>query len=249
MNKALLEQTEGYNVSSRYNVIPTMEVVNEFERFGFELSSVDAARVANPSKEDHQQHMVRMKADMKMVGGLRPEVIIHNSYDGTKALNIRVGLFRFVCSNGIVVGENLVPNFSVKHSNSNWVDMLHEFIDSYEEKQQLQQEWVNNMMERRMTLDEAYHMAEQALAFRHIDPRITNDAVDPLELLIIKRREDKGDSAWERFNVLQESIVNGQYHKYGSDGKIHKARVMTNVEELIRVNTDLSDLFHKELIV
>ena len=247
MNREILTQTEGYNVSDRYQAIPTMDVIQEFERYGFELSSVEEARVRSIDKQDKQQHMVRMAADYKMVGGLRPEVIIHNSYDGTKALNIRVGLFRFVCSNGIVVGENLIPNLRILHSNKHWGDILHEFIDSYEEKNRLQQEWVEHMTNTRMTLDHAYHMAELALGLRHADPRITNDAVDPLELLLVKRREDKGDDAWSRFNVMQEHMVNGEYHKYNASGDIQKAKIMTNVEELIRMNTDLSDLFAKEL--
>ena len=245
----VLRTTTGYNVSERYNVINTMDVVNQFEQYGFEMSSVDSARVRSEAKSGHQQHMVRMAADYKMVGGLRPEVIIHNSHDGSKSLNIRVGLFRFVCSNGIVVGENLIPNLKIMHSNGNWSEILNEFIDSYEEKHNRQQEWVNQMMNTRMTLDHAYHMAEKALKIRHADKRNNNDAVDPLELLLVKRREDKGDDAWSRFNVMQEHMVNGEYSKYDNDGNIRKAKIMTNVQELIRMNTELSDMFQKELVV
>ena len=94
-----------------------------------------------------------------------------------------------------------------------------------------------------MTLDEAYYMAEQSLQIRHSDNRIINEAVDPLELLIAKRREDKGNSSWMRFNVLQESLVNGYYHKYDNEGEIRKAKIMTNIDELIRMNSELSNLF------
>ena len=239
--------TEGYNVSERYNVINTMDVVERFSRFGFELSSIDAANVRNIERQGKSKHMVRMRADFKMPGGLQPEVIINNSYDGTKALNIRIGIFRFVCSNGIIAGHNLVPNLQVMHSNRNWEDEVNNFIDSYEAKNRLQSEWVKEMEDRQMSLDEAYFMAEQALKIRHIDKRIDNEAVDPLELLLVKRREDKGDSAWNRFNVMQEHLVQGEYRKYDNDGSMRKAKILTSVDELVRFNVGLSDMFATQI--
>jgi len=218
-------------------------VIQEFERYGFELASVEAANIRDLGKVGKQKHMVRMTTGEKLFGEMRPEIVINNSYDGTKALNIRIGMFRFVCSNGMIVGHNLMPNLQVMHSNSGWVELLHEFVDTYEQKYMVQKEWIANMRDTRMSLDEAYYMAEQALQLRHYDQRITNDAVDPLELLIVKRREDRGDSAWLRYNVMQEHLVNGEYRKYGNDGQIHKAKILTNVDELVRVNVELSDLF------
>jgi len=123
------------------------------------------------------------------------------------------------------------------------MDIIDEFIDTYEVKYNAQVEQITHMKDRRMSLDEAYTLAEQALQFRHYDKRIENEAVDPLELLIAKRREDRGDSAWTRFNVLQESIVNGYYKKYSNDNSIKKAKILTNIDEIIRVNVELSDLF------
>jgi len=249
LEQAVMANTEGYNVSERYNVINTMDVVQQFERFGFELSSIDAGNVRNIDKIGKGKHMVRMSADFRMAGGLKPEVVIHNSYDGTKALNIRVGIFRFICANGLIAGHNLVPNLQIMHSNKNWSDMINEFIDGYEEKHRLQQDWVEQMEGRKMSLDEAYYMAEQALKIRHYDKRIENDAVDPLELLLVKRREDRGDSAWLRYNVMQEHLVQGEYRKYDNDGSMRKAKIMTNVDELVRFNVELSDLFAKHIVV
>jgi len=245
----VLERTTGYNVSEKYNVINTMDVIQQFERFGFELNSIDAGNIRNPEKAGAQKHIVRMAAGFKMAGGLKPEVIIHNSYDGTKALNIRIGIFRFVCSNGLIAGHNLVPNLQIMHSNNNWSDMINEFIDGYEEKHRLQADWVEQMEGRKMSLDEAYYMAEKALQIRHYDKRIINDAVDPLELLLVKRREDKGDSAWLRYNVIQEHLVQGEYRKYDTDGSMRKAKIMTNVDEIVRFNVELSDMFAGEIVV
>lgn len=238
----ILTQTNGYNVSDRYNVIPTMDVIQRFERYGFELQNIDRAGTRIPDKNNKQPHMIRMSSDYQLAPGLRPEVIIHNAYDGTKALNIHIGLFRFACANGIVAGSNMIAPFQVKHSNNNWETALDEFIDGYEEKHNKQKEWVMALQDRRMSLDEAYAFAEEAVKHRHSDKRIGMDVVDPLELLLVKRREDTGTDAWTRFNVIQESITQGFFRKYDSEGTIKKAKVMTNIDEIIRVNSELSNL-------
>jgi len=248
INEAVMTNTEGYNVSDRYNVINTLDVVERFTKYGFEVTSVQAAGTRDLNKIGKQKHLVRMKSEYKMVGGLRPEVVLTNSYDGTRALNIQVGMFRMVCSNGLIVGTNLIPKLQILHSNNSWETMIDEFVDTYDEKYHLQQEWVERMEGTRMTLDEGYEMAKLALEIRHVDKRIVNDAVDPLELLIAKRREDKGNSAWHRFNILQESLVNGFYHKYDNQGEIRKAKIMTNVDELVRMNSELSNLFDERII-
>ena len=245
----VMTNTDSYGVSDRYNVINTLDVVEQFSQYGFEITSVQAAGTRDLAKIGKQKHMVRMKSEYKMVGGLRPEVILTNSYDGTRALNIQVGLFRMVCSNGIIVGTNLIPKLQILHSNTHWEEMINEFVDTYDEKYHLQQEWVQRMEDTRMTLDEAYILAKETLEIRHSDQRIQNDAVDPLELLVAKRKEDRGNTAWHRFNVLQESLVNGFYHKYDNQGEIRKAKIMTNVDELVRLNTNLSDLFDSRITV
>ena len=247
-NNDVMTQTEGHNVSSRYVPIPTLDVVQMFERYGFEMNAMEAVNARNADRVGKAKHMIRMQADYTMAGGLRPEVIIVNSHDGKSAMSLRIGLYRMACANGLFAGHNLVPATQVAHNNG-WENMVNEFIDTYEVKHRKQVEWVSEMQERRMSLDEAYYMAEKALGLRHLDKRINNNAVDPLELLLVKRAEDKGDSAFLRFNVLQEHLVNGEYRKYDDNGRIKKAQVLTAVDELVRFNVELSDLFSGQIIV
>lgn len=245
----ILMQTEPHHsVSSKYNLINSMDVIQKFERFGFEIDSIEAAGTRKLDRALKQPHMIKLTTGESIFGGeMKPQVIIHNSYDGARSLNIRVGLFRFVCANGIVAGHNMIPAAKINHSNTGWEQLVDNFIDTYEDKYRLQKEHISNMKERTMSLDEAYHIAEQAIEFRHSDKRITNDIVDPLELLIAKRREDRGQDAWSRFNVLQESMINGYYRKYTNTGSIQKAKIITDISENLRVNTSLSDLFAEAL--
>ena len=46
---------------------------------------------------------------------ISPEIIIRNSYDGTIGVNLLAGAFRFVCTNGMVIGV-VLDNYKNKHS-------------------------------------------------------------------------------------------------------------------------------------
>jgi hypothetical protein len=132
IKEPILHQLEGYNVSDKYQTIPTIEVIQEFQNFGFELDSIQAAGVRSMEKALKQRHMVKLKQETKMFNGeIQPQVIIYNSYDGTKALEIHIGFFRFVCENGLIAGTNDVQPIKIMHSNRNWQDMVHAYIDTY----------------------------------------------------------------------------------------------------------------------
>ena len=245
----ILTQTEGYNVSKKYKPVPTQDVIEAFSKYGFELRSIEAAGTRNPEKAFKQKHMVIMSSDMRMIPGMKSEVVIYNSYDGSQSLRVYVGSFRFVCSNSMIVGNNLIKPLIVKHVGDSLEEKLNGFIDEYEDLYYKQKEWIEHMQERKMTLDEAYYLAERALNDRHYDKRIEIDVVDPLELLVAKRKEDRGDNAWLKYNIIQENIINGYFHKYDAEGSIRKAKIITNVDEIVRLNVTLSDIFDETLEV
>ncbi len=243
LEQQVLNQTEGYEVSSRYNVIPTVDVVSAFERFGFETTNISLANVMREEKQGKQKHLVRMSTGENLFGGeVRPEVLIKNSYDGMHSLEIRVGMFRFVCANGLIVGSNLMPALKILHSNRNWMDVIEEFIDTYQDKYKAQQEWTERMKDTSLHYDEIEIITMKSLMLRHIDPRITTTAIDPMELNIARRVEDRGLDAWHTYNRVQENLMQG-YYSIVTDGSQRKAKVLTNTDEVIRTNVELADLF------
>lgn len=240
---AVLNQTKGYNVSDRYNVINTSEVILEFERFGFELMDTSIARVAKEEKQGFQKHLVRLSTPKMLMGEVRTDVIVKNSYDRSSALTIMIGLFRFACSNGLIVGTNIMTPFKINHSNSNWQKDLMGFVDQYQEKFKLQQDWIDAMKEKTLDYDTIEELAFKALELRHIDARIRNEAIDPMEINLCRRIEDRGRTAWQVYNRFQENIINGLYYKLNDEGEIKKAKILTNTDEIVRVNMELSDMF------
>ena len=52
------------------------------------------------------KHMIRLRnGDVGKIGDSIPEVVLTNSHDGRNAFTLHAGLFRMVCSNGLVIAD------------------------------------------------------------------------------------------------------------------------------------------------
>jgi hypothetical protein len=102
--------------SIHYTFIPTERVLAGLLQAGF--VAVDARQTRTRSASPlHARHVVRLRRRFETVQ-LRdsmPEIAFLNSHDGTSAYQLRVGLFRVVCTNGLIVSRGAFPTFSVPH--------------------------------------------------------------------------------------------------------------------------------------
>jgi len=44
------------------------------------------------------------------IDSLVPEIVLTNSHDGYASFQLMAGVFKFVCSNGMIVADSLVEN-------------------------------------------------------------------------------------------------------------------------------------------
>ena len=102
---------EGKHISrsQRYTYIPTIDVLHGLQREGFEPFMVAQGNSRIEGKTEYTKHMIRMRHVAR--DGGRPatpeanEIILINSHDGASSYQLLAGKFRFVCCNGMVVGE------------------------------------------------------------------------------------------------------------------------------------------------
>ena len=91
--------------SERYTYIPTITLLDNLQREGFQPFFACQTRVRDLNKRDHTKHMLRLWREGKITGKQVPEIILLNSHDGSSSYQMLPGLFRFVCLNGLVCGE------------------------------------------------------------------------------------------------------------------------------------------------
>ena len=78
---------------------------------------VEARQALRAKSALHARHLIRFRRRFETVA-LRdavPEILFLNSHDGTSAYQLRVGLYRAVCTNGLVVSQGTFPVFRVAH--------------------------------------------------------------------------------------------------------------------------------------
>ena len=65
-------------------------------------------RTRHEDRRDYTKHMIRLRhASQINARGEANEIILLNSHDGTSSYQMLAGMFRFVCSNGLVCGDTL----------------------------------------------------------------------------------------------------------------------------------------------
>jgi hypothetical protein len=107
-------------MSGRYRFVPTIRVVEKLRGEGFFPVNASQGRTRIPGKKDFTRHMIRFRQDNKkmLVGQELPEVVLLNSHDGSSAYSLMAGVFRLICSNGMVVPAASVGSMKVRHSGS-----------------------------------------------------------------------------------------------------------------------------------
>ena len=183
---------------SRYKHIPTMEVANFFRSKGWVIRTVTGSG-------KFSNHLVRLVHPEHMVGEDQLEILIKNSYDGRSKLNVSLGIYRFVCSNGLVVGETF-DSISQKHIGKN-IEM--ELENKYE-KLVAQADRLSTVVEKmkKSTIKIPLKLVE-TIALETIGDRKDLHSVDTEALLKPLREEDEGKDMWSIMNVVQEKAING----------------------------------------
>ena len=114
---ALFTEEPHYDVSDKYHFIPTIDVIDEIKKNNWHPVSVSEAKVRDEDKEGYQQHLVRFRHfdDLLHPQDNAVELLLFNSHDRSKSFSISAGIYRFVCSNGLVVADSVFESYKIKH--------------------------------------------------------------------------------------------------------------------------------------
>jgi hypothetical protein len=225
--------------SSSYTFISTERVLDALGSVGF--VPVEARQAARARSPLHARHLIRLRRRCETVQ-LRdsiPEVLFLNSHDGTSAYQLRVGLFRVLCTNGLVVSMGIFPVWRVMHRGDVVQDVVCAALRISERFERLAAA-VQRM--ERTVLDESQRLelAAQALALRF--PNDAPGAMQPSQLLVPRRAEDVGSDLWRTFNVLQENILRGGLVRRAASNRLTRTRGIRAIREDVRLNSALWEM-------
>jgi hypothetical protein len=226
--------------SSRYTFIPTERVLTGLLQAGF-VAVAARQTVTRSASPLHARHVVRLRRRFETVQ-MRdsvPEIVFLNSHDGTSAYQLRVGLFRVVCTNGLIVSRSAFPTFSVMHR-GNLVENVVAHALGMSDRFDVLAAQVERMEQRRLFKDEQFRFAERALALRY--PESDTAGMAASQLLNCRRREDAGDDLYSTLNRVQENLLRGGLSRRSTNGRLVRTRRITSIKEDVRINSALWDV-------
>ncbi|HBO1000725.1 DUF932 domain-containing protein [Pseudomonas aeruginosa] len=223
--------------SQRYAYIPTATVLTELRKEGFQPFMVTQTRTRHEDRRDYTKHMIRLRhASQINARGEANEIILLNSHDGTSSYQMLAGMFRFVCSNGLVCGDT-VADVRVPHKGDvagqvieGAYQVLHGFDRALESRESMQA----------ITLEEgeAEVFARAALSLKYDDP----DKPAPItesQILMPRRFDDRRPDLWSVFNRTQENLTKGGLHGRSANGRRQQTRPVQGIDSDIRLNRAL----------
>ncbi|HAW76435.1 MAG TPA: hypothetical protein DCW74_11965 [Alteromonas australica] len=225
-------------VSDRYQFLPTTQILELLQDEGWTAHSASQVRSRTWSK-DHAKHLIRLRhSDLDMqkfnVGDSFPEMLLTNAHNGLGGYVLQGGIFRLVCSNGMVISDQDFGKIHIRHigfKSQQVVDASRQLI---QRSSQISDK-INNWQEIQLSSRAKQDFFSDAAKLRWENP--SDDLVK--EVSSIRRQADVGDDLWRTFNVAQENLMRGGFRNGNTNRMV---RAISNIQKDMKINAQLWDL-------
>jgi hypothetical protein len=223
--------------SGRYAYIPTHDVLSGLRKEGFEPFMVTQTRVRDEGMREFTKHMVRLRHAAQINDAEANEIILVNAHNGSSSYQMLAGCFRFVCSNGLVVGDT-AADIRIPHKGNildRVIEGAYEVQDVFE-KVRNQRDAMRNVL---LAPAEAEIFARSALSLKY-EPDATKPApITEAQLLVPRRMADVGRDLWRIFNTVQENLVRGGLRMKTTNGRRGSTREVQGIDQTVKINRAL----------
>lgn len=220
--------------SEKYTFIPTIVLLENLQREGFQPFFACQSHVRDPDRREHTKHMLRLRRTGQINGQQVPEIIILNSHGGESSFQLLPGIFRSVCTNSLVCGQSF-GEIRVPHR-GNVVEKVIEgayevlgIFDKVEEKR-------DAMVSLLLPPPAQHALANAALKYRFGED---HQPVTVSQLLTPRRREDYSDDLWTVYQRVQENLMKGGLSGRTAQGKSSLTRAVTGIDGDVKLNRAL----------
>jgi hypothetical protein len=230
--------------SERYAYIPTIEVLRGLRKEGFAPFMVAQSRSRIEGKTEFTKHMIRMRhAEQVSARPEANEIILINSHDGASSYQMLAGMMRFVCHNGLVVGD-IVEDIRIPHKGNIQGEVIEgafRVLDEFE----VVGEHTEAMKALQLEPPEEVAFATAALALRFGEKVIEDTGghqpapVTAGQLVDARRSADMGRSLWSTFQRVQENVIRGGLAGRSAQGRKIQTRPVASIDRGVSLNRAL----------
>lgn len=236
---------QGHGVTEKYKVIKTGDLIKSFQAEGYEITKTQVGRTRKVELQGYQKHLIRMRHPGLVLSqdGLTPEIVLKNSYDGTSAFNIMMGVFRIVCSNGLVVGT-AYESLRVRHIGQDVLTKVFAALKNIQAQTDRIGDDIARFSSIQLNDSQAFDFARRIASHLVPDNTLTVGPVQGTlkfqDLLAVRRTDDQGQDLWTVLNRVQENALRGglRYLSRNDKGQIRNQSVrrINSIDRNIEVN-------------
>lgn len=239
------------DVSNRYVMATTETIIDDMAKLGWDVVDCKQQR-ANKRSKVRSYHMLAFQNPKVFITKIAdngeetvdcfPRIILTNSHDGFHSFKFMVGLFRCVCSNGLVIATDTFADVSIRHINYTF-DELREMVAKAISTVSDNISVMNEMQKTILNEEQKKALATEALKIRGGDDedkplKVADDDLE--DILTPVRKEDNANDLWTVFNILQEKIIKGNFRMISNtNNKARKARPITGLAKDLEINQAL----------
>lgn len=223
-------------VSDKYQLIPTKDIADKFFHLGFKVDEYKSVRVRDASRQGYQKHFVRLSHPTLLAtshNDVKLQLLVTNSHDGSSSFKLQLGIFRLVCSNGLVVGS-VFETVTIRHTKKALIE-IEPAIEKIVAQVQKLDRYLTAMKTVKLTDTQIADFYEKAIAIRWEDKSLAD--VD----IFSRRSEDDGCDLFRVYNRTQEALIRGT-NVINAQGRWRAARSIRSIDKDTSINAKLFDL-------
>ncbi len=226
--------------SERYTYIPTIDVLRGLRKEGFEPFMVAQGQSRVEGKAEFTKHMIRMRHAGRV--STKPEaneIILINSHDGASCYQLISGVLRYVCCNGLVVGD-ITNDIRIAHKGRIEDEVIEGAFPVLEDFEAVDAS-IDGMKALTLQPEEEHAFATAALALR-FGERTEDQPPAPVtaeQLVEARRPEDLGHSLWTTFQRVQENTLRGGQPGRSVQGRRIHTRAVGSIDRGVSLNRAL----------
>ena len=198
---------------------------------GYTLFKSVVTKPRRPEKIGYQKHMLIFDHPSLDLKEERIQLMLVNSHDGSTSLRIMLGVYRVVCSNGLIIGKTINER-RVLHRGADFLPKVYAAISDIIGETNKLADVISAMKSRVLS------GAEKIKFFNDVAiHRLGNDAAASVDYFTFtpRRVADVGNDLYRVFNVAQEVLINGSI-VYINEGKSRVTRRLKGIDAVVDAN-------------
>lgn len=222
-------------MSPKYKTVQTNLIAKKFKDLGFVVDEVLQRRSRKNGSGPYAKHMVRLSHPTLLSTNhkdLKLQLIVTNSFDGSASFGMKLGFFRFVCANGMIVGETLEA-YRHKH-NGNILEEIDQSIERIVAQAKSLSDTIDRMKSIKLT-------TAQVIDFQNKAMKVRSEKLEHVQYSV-RRSADMEQDLYTVYNRIQEDLIRGGVESVSGSGRSRLLREVKGIDKIKEVNEKLFDL-------